>query len=45
MERLREEAEEQGGLVLSNLGNHEWMNAIGKKSIILVVPQVLLGSL
>jgi hypothetical protein len=29
MERLRVEARAKGGMVLSNLGNHEWMNAIG----------------
>jgi hypothetical protein len=29
MERLRVEAHAKGGVVLSNLGNHEWMNAIG----------------
>jgi hypothetical protein len=30
MERLREEALSHGGVVLSLLGNHEWMNAIGE---------------
>ncbi|KAI0319218.1 Metallo-dependent phosphatase-like protein [Amylostereum chailletii] len=29
MERLRVQAEGAGGRVLSHLGNHEWMNAIG----------------
>jgi hypothetical protein len=29
MERLREQARAKGGIFLSNLGNHEWMNAIG----------------
>lgn len=29
MERLRAQAAEVGGTVLSHLGNHEWMNAIG----------------
>ncbi|KAJ4480002.1 Metallo-dependent phosphatase-like protein [Lentinula aciculospora] len=29
MEKLREQAPTTGGVVLSNLGNHEWMNAIG----------------
>ncbi|KIM33622.1 hypothetical protein M408DRAFT_37492, partial [Serendipita vermifera MAFF 305830] len=29
MERLRVEARAKGGVILSNLGNHEWMNAIG----------------
>ena len=29
MERLREQASAVGGTVLSHLGNHEWMNAIG----------------
>ena len=30
MERLRVQAAEVGGTVLSHLGNHEWMNAIGE---------------
>ena len=29
MERLRAQALKVGGTVLSHLGNHEWMNAIG----------------
>lgn len=29
MDTLRAQARERGGIVLSNLGNHEWMNAIG----------------
>ena len=29
MEDLRVQAEAVGGRVLSHLGNHEWMNAIG----------------
>jgi len=29
MEKLRQQASSQGGVVLSHLGNHEWMNAIG----------------
>ncbi|KAJ3758991.1 Metallo-dependent phosphatase-like protein [Lentinula raphanica] len=29
MEKLREQAPSTGGVVLSHLGNHEWMNAIG----------------
>lgn len=29
MEQLREQAQHAGGEVLSHLGNHEWMNAIG----------------
>jgi hypothetical protein len=29
MEELREQALSHGGVVLSHLGNHEWMNAIG----------------
>lgn len=29
MEDLRVQAAEAGGRVLSHLGNHEWMNAIG----------------
>lgn len=33
MEALREQAAEVGGTVLSHLGNHEWMNAIGKLTL------------
>ncbi|KAK7050885.1 hypothetical protein VNI00_004997 [Paramarasmius palmivorus] len=29
MDKLREQASTTGGVVLSHLGNHEWMNAIG----------------
>lgn len=29
MDTLREQAQATGGVVLSHLGNHEWMNAIG----------------
>ncbi|KAG7089466.1 hypothetical protein E1B28_011151 [Marasmius oreades] len=29
MDKLREQASAMGGVVLSHLGNHEWMNAIG----------------
>ncbi|KAF9267871.1 Metallo-dependent phosphatase [Marasmius fiardii PR-910] len=29
MEKLRDQATATGGVVLSHLGNHEWMNAIG----------------
>lgn len=29
MDRLRSQAQNVGGVVLSHLGNHEWMNAIG----------------
>jgi len=29
IEQLREQASAVGGNVLSHLGNHEWMNAIG----------------
>ncbi|KAJ3510486.1 hypothetical protein NLJ89_g4643 [Agrocybe chaxingu] len=29
MDRLRAQAAEAGGIMLSHLGNHEWMNAIG----------------
>ncbi|KAF8910629.1 Metallo-dependent phosphatase-like protein [Gymnopilus junonius] len=29
MEKLREQAHKAGGTVLSHLGNHEWMNALG----------------
>ena len=30
MEKLRVQAHHAGGEVLSHLGNHEWMNVIGK---------------
>lgn len=33
MEKLRAQAAEVGGTVLSHLGNHEWMNAIGKLTL------------
>jgi hypothetical protein len=29
MEELREQAHGMGGVMVSLLGNHEWMNAIG----------------
>jgi len=29
MDKLREQAKEKGGTVLTHLGNHEWMNVIG----------------
>ena len=29
MDKLRDQAKAVGGTVLSHLGNHEWMNAIG----------------
>lgn len=29
MEKLRVQAAATGGVMLSHLGNHEWMNAIG----------------
>jgi hypothetical protein len=29
MDKLREQALAAGGIVLSHLGNHEWMNVIG----------------
>jgi hypothetical protein len=29
MDQLRAQAEATGGTMLSHLGNHEWMNAIG----------------
>ena len=32
MEKLRAQALEHGGVVLTHLGNHEWMNAIGLSS-------------
>ncbi|KAF9818569.1 hypothetical protein IEO21_02674 [Rhodonia placenta] len=33
MDQLREEAQAAGGMVLSHLGNHEWMNVIGMSSL------------
>ena len=30
MDKLRDQALAAGGMVLSHLGNHEWMNVIGK---------------
>ena len=30
MEALRSQAQNAGGQMLSHLGNHEWMNAIGQ---------------
>jgi hypothetical protein len=30
MDELRSQALAAGGMVLSHLGNHEWMNVIGK---------------
>jgi len=33
MEDLRSQAQSFGGQVLSHLGNHEWMNAIGECSV------------
>lgn len=29
MEQLRVQAKAKGGEILSNMGNHEWMNVIG----------------
>lgn len=29
MDKLRDQALAAGGMVLSHLGNHEWMNVIG----------------
>ena len=34
MDRLRSQALRAGGVILSHLGNHEWMNAIGTTSSI-----------
>lgn len=50
MEELREQALQQGGNVLSHVGNHEWMNVIGTShcylhrgyiSELLVAPQAI----
>jgi hypothetical protein len=32
MDKLRDQALAAGGMVLSHLGNHEWMNVIGVSS-------------
>jgi len=32
MDKLRDQALAAGGMVLSHLGNHEWMNVIGMPS-------------
>lgn len=32
MDKLRDQALAVGGMVLSHLGNHEWMNVIGTLS-------------
>lgn len=34
MDKLRAQAAAQGGRVLSLLGNHEWMNAIGTSMLV-----------
>ena len=36
MEKLRAQAAEVGGTVLSHLGNHEWMNAIGEFALMII---------
>lgn len=36
MDKLRSQAEAVGGTVLSHLGNHEWMNAIGTPHMYLI---------
>ena len=41
MDRLRSQALHAGGVVLSHLGNHEWMNAIGTSSISLLFNLIL----
>ena len=35
MDKLRDQALEAGGTVLTHLGNHEWMNVIGRQYYIL----------
>ena len=32
MDKLRDQAFAAGGMILSHLGNHEWMNVIGMSS-------------
>ena len=53
MDELRNQALAAGGMVLSHLGNHEWMNVIGMSSkthshptsLQVVLPQVTGGML
>lgn len=33
MDQLRDQARHVGGVFLSLLGNHEWMNAIGEHAV------------
>jgi len=42
MDKLRAQAKETGGTMLSILGNHEWMNAIGTTVRIFISPHVLI---
>ena len=41
MDKLRDQALAAGGMVLSHLGNHEWMNVIGMSSEIHTRPTTL----
>jgi len=53
MDKLRDQALAAGGMILSHLGNHEWMNVIGMSSetctrpttLQVVLPQVTGGML
>lgn len=38
MEALRSQAQNAGGQMLSHLGNHEWMNAIGQFVMTVLYP-------
>lgn len=44
MDTLREQAQAQGGVVLTLLGNHEWMNAIGDWRYVYPSEQETFGS-
>lgn len=43
MDKLRDQALAAGGIVLSHLGNHEWMNVIGMSSEPHSIPTALPG--
>ena len=45
MDKLRDQALAAGGMVLSHLGNHEWMNVIGMSSKPRSTPAALPGDL
>lgn len=43
LEKLRSQARNAGGDVISHLGNHEWMNMLGAHSIV-ISPRLPLSS-